>query len=73
MSADVVTDVLELVSVVLLAAGLGLLVAALMGGLAGAGAGLVVAAVVLGGASGVLQWLARPVTVRSLARRAARR
>jgi hypothetical protein len=67
VDGELVTSVLELVAVVLLAAGLALATAAGLGGLLGAGAGLAVAAVVLGGASGLLRWLARPV--RPVARR----
>lgn len=61
MDEDVVTTVLELSAVVLLAVGLGLVVAALVGGMVGVGAGLTTAAVALGAASAVLRMLARPV------------
>jgi hypothetical protein len=57
---DLVTTVLELSAVVLLAVGVALAVAALLGGLLGAGAGLAAAALVLGAAAVVLRWLTRP-------------
>ena len=57
MSRDRVTSWLELAAVVLLASGIGVVVAAVIGGLLGMGVGMAAVAVVLGGASGVLSWL----------------